>query len=82
MAASDTQVGGDHYQTAVQHHEFVRANTVPWHEANVIKYLMRHKRKNKIEDVKKAIHYTLLMAELEYPDQTEELKQAVKEMLD
>ena len=81
MAASDTQVGGSHYQTAVQHHEFVRVNGVPWHEANVIKYVMRHKRKHKLEDVKKAIHYILLMAEIEYPDQQEELKEAVEKML-
>ena len=82
MAASDTQVGGDHYQTPIQHHEFVRANNVPWHEANTIKYAMRHKKKNGIEDVKKAIHYLLLMAELEYPDQQEYLAEEIKKMLD
>lgn len=79
---SDTQIGGDHYNTPIQHHEFVRTNNIPWHESNTIKYAMRHKRKNGIQDVSKAIHYMLLMAELEYSEDDQRiLHQQVQDML-
>lgn len=62
-----TQVGGGHYkQYAIQPIEFIHKNNVPYAEANVIKYVMRHKQKNGVEDLKKAIHYIQLLAEMEY----------------
>lgn len=65
--ALNTQVGGGHYkQYAIQPIEFIHKNNVPYAEANVIKYVMRHKQKNGVEDLKKAIHYIQLLAEMEY----------------
>lgn len=68
MSADQKQVGGDHYQTEIQHHEFVRKNNIPWHEGCTIKYIVRHKKKNGVQDLLKAIHYILLMLPLEYEE--------------
>jgi Cdc6-like AAA superfamily ATPase len=50
----------------VQPVEFIHANSVPYMEGNVIKYISRHKSKNGAGDVRKAIHYCQLILELEY----------------
>lgn len=65
-SALDVQVGGSHYQMPIQHVEFCQKNRLPWCESAAIKYLIRHKRKNGLQDVRKAIHYIELMAEMEY----------------
>lgn len=60
----DTQVGGTHYKDMkIQPGEFIRANNLGWYEANVVKYVCRHKTKNGQEDIKKAIHYLELLLE-------------------
>jgi hypothetical protein len=52
------QVGGSHYQTkGVQHAHFCQQNQIPWCEACALKYLLRHRKKNGIQDLEKAIHY-------------------------
>ena len=62
-----TQVGGDHYvHMAIQPVEFIHANNIPFIEGNVIKYVARHRSKNKEADIRKAIHYLELLIELEY----------------
>ena len=67
MSALDTQVGGGHYKNwAIQPAEFNQKNQIPYCEANVIKYVCRHKNKNGVEDLKKAIHYIELLMEMEY----------------
>lgn len=67
MKASETQVGGGHYaKYKIQPTEFIHANGVPFIEGNVIKYVMRHKEKNGIEDLKKARHYIDLLIQFEY----------------
>lgn len=67
MKASDIQVGGEHYASLkIQPTEFIHANNVPFIEGNVIKYVMRHRQKNGIEDLKKARHYIDLLIEFEY----------------
>jgi hypothetical protein len=69
-SALKTQEGGNHYKEfAIQPIEFITQNKVPFIEGNVIKYVMRHRHKNKAEDIKKAIHYLQLLLELEYPNQ-------------
>ena len=46
-SALSTQVGGDHYkQCKIQPVEFIVANDIGYMEGNVIKYVVRHKRKN------------------------------------
>lgn len=57
-AALDTQVGGGHYKDMkIQPVVFIVENNIQYREANVIKYICRHAKKNGIEDVKKAMHY-------------------------
>ena len=50
----------------IQPVEFITKNSIPYLEGNVIKYVCRHQSKNGIEDIKKAIHYLQLIAELQY----------------
>lgn len=66
QSAFGSQVGGNHYAMPIQHAEFCQKNGLPWCESAAIKYLVRHKRKNGLQDVRKAIHYIELMAEMEY----------------
>ena len=67
MKASETQIGGGHYaKFKIQPTEFIYANNVPFIEGNIIKYVMRHKDKNGIEDLKKAKHYIELLIQYEY----------------
>lgn len=64
MKASERQVAGNHYKDmAIQPGQFIRANGIGWYEGNAIKYICRHKAKNGIEDIKKAIHYLELVLE-------------------
>jgi hypothetical protein len=64
---TSTQVGGDHYKIyKIQPTEFIHTNSIPFIEGNIIKYVMRHKNKNGIEDLKKARHYIDLLIKLEY----------------
>lgn len=64
--ALETQVGGGHYKDmAIQPVEFVHANSLPYIEGSVIKYVCRWRKKNGIEDLKKALHFIELLIELE-----------------
>jgi hypothetical protein len=67
VSPQDGQVGGDHYKIYnIQPTEFIHTNSIPFIEGNIIKYVMRHKNKNGIEDLKKARHYIDLLIKLEY----------------
>jgi len=69
--AKDTQVGGSHYKDlAIQPIEFIRSNNIPYFEANVIKYVTRHKSKGGKQDIEKAIHYLELILD-EYEEEKE-----------
>ncbi len=71
MSALETQEGGQHYkQWKIQPIEFIHANGLPYVEGNIIKYIMRHKFKNGLEDLKKARHYLDILIELEYHEHT------------
>ena len=66
---TDTQVAGDHYKKmAIQPIKYIHANNLSFLEGNVIKYVTRHKHKNKAADIQKAIHYLQLILHFEYPD--------------
>lgn len=61
------QVGGDHYKKyKIQPIEFIYANSIPFIEGNIIKYICRHKDKGGIKDLEKVEHYIRLLKELEY----------------
>jgi hypothetical protein len=67
MSALDQQVSGSHYKDLpIQPVEFIYKNNIDYLAGNAIKYLSRHKNKNKADDIKKAIHYCKLILELEY----------------
>ena len=60
----NTQVGGNHYQKlTIQPIEFIVKNNIPFLEANVIKYVVRYKDKNGLEDLNKAKHYLEMLIE-------------------
>jgi hypothetical protein len=67
MNPADLQIGGGHYKgLAIQPSEYIHRNGIGWLEGNAIKYLSRHSGKGKAEDVRKAIHYAMLLLEWEY----------------
>ncbi len=67
--ALSKQEGGSHYKDMlIQPVEFIVKNNLAFLEANVIKYVCRHRNKNGIEDLNKAIHYLELAKELYYGD--------------
>lgn len=64
--ASHIQIGGDHYRDlAIQPAYFCHVNSIPYLEATAIKYLCRWRKKNGIEDLKKAKHFIDLLIEFE-----------------
>lgn len=61
------QVAGDHYKHfAIQPHEYIVKNRIGWSAGNAIKYLSRHELKGGADDVKKAIHYCMMLLKEEY----------------
>ena len=72
MNAFDLQVGGTHYSKyKIQLTEFLIANEIQHGEASVFKYMLRHKDKDGIKDILKAIHYIAMIVEKVYPDEKE-----------
>lgn len=67
MGANDKQVGGDHYDAPIQHWDLVVANKIPYLEAQVIKYVMRWRKKNGLQDLEKARHFLEKLIETEFP---------------
>jgi hypothetical protein len=64
------QVGGSHYQDfVIQPADFVNKNKMLFAEGNAIKYICRHSKKNKAEDIKKAIHYLEMILERDYKEE-------------
>ena len=64
---SNRQEGGNHYKDMpIQPSEFAQRNKLTWCEANVVKYVCRHRNKNGEQDIRKAIHYLELLLEWEY----------------
>jgi len=63
--ATDRQVGGTHYQLAIQPIDYIMDNGLDYMQGNVIKYVTRYKNKNGIDDLRKAAHYIEMMIERE-----------------
>ena len=59
------QVGGSHYQLAIQPIDYIMDNGLDYMQGNVIKYVTRYKKKNGIDDLRKAAHYIEMMIERE-----------------
>ena len=63
----DEQVGGDHYKDfKIMPIEYITKNKLDFCEGNIVKYISRHRKKGKEEDIKKVIHYAKLILKLEY----------------
>ncbi len=62
MKSYKKQIGGNHYKKyKIQPAEFIIKNNIGFCEGNIIKYVLRFKDKNGIEDLKKAQHYINLL---------------------
>ena len=58
------QVGGDHYSKyRIQPVEIMQELNLDFVRGNILKYLVRYKDKNGIEDLKKAFHYSRILLE-------------------
>ena len=65
MTASNKQIGGSHYQSSMQCWDFILANDLGYLEGTAIKYLTRFRKKNGVEDLKKAKHFIEKLIEVE-----------------
>lgn len=70
MTVRNKQVGGEHYKLSIQPIDFIVKNEIPFREANVIKYVTRHRDKNGKQDIEKAIHYLEMILE-EYDEESD-----------
>lgn len=57
VAPGTKQIGGDHYLKAIQPWDIIREWELNFWEGNIQKYLLRHRFKNRKEDLEKARHY-------------------------
>lgn len=59
IRANQRQVGGDHYKNGskMEHWDIVVAHQLDYFQAQILRYVMRHKKKNGLEDLKKAQHF-------------------------
>lgn len=64
-SANDRQEGGDHYKSPLQHWDIVVLCGLDYFVGNITKYLFRYKKKNGLEDLKKARHYLDKLVEVE-----------------
>lgn len=64
-SANSKQVGGYHYASPIQHWDFVIANDIPYMEAQIMKYVFRHRMKGGVQDLKKAQHFLEKLIEVE-----------------
>ncbi len=72
--ANDVQVGGTHYQIAIQPWDYIAANNLGYFEGNVVKYVSRWRDKGGIDDLRKAKHYIDKLIEIETARKTEQGK--------
>ena len=64
MSAYKKQIGGKHYKDhKIQPYEFIQANDLNYLQGVIIKYIVRYKDKNGVEDLQKIIHYCELEIE-------------------
>lgn len=62
--ANKRQVGGDHYKTGLEHWDVVELHGIGYLEGCASKYLTRWRKKNGVQDLHKALHYTEKLTEL------------------
>ena len=58
MSANQRQVGGEHYKTGGREHwDIVVEHDLDYFQGQITKYVMRWKKKNGVEDLRKAQHF-------------------------
>lgn len=63
----DIQEGGDHYKKyAIQPIEFMHRNNIPSVPSQIMKYVIRYKDKNGLEDLRKAQHLLSMLMQMDY----------------
>lgn len=62
--ANTIQISGEHYKSGFQHWDWVVTNNMDYFRANATKYITRHKKKNGLADLRKALHYLVKLQEL------------------
>lgn len=66
MPDKDFQVGGNHYKSdPIEHWTYVMENNIPYMEAQIIRYVVRWRKKNGMQDLEKAKHYLEKLIEFE-----------------
>ena len=67
MGAKDQQIGGSHYSKyKIQPAEFAMANDLNYCQCLMLRYMMRYRDKDGLQDLRKLIHVAELAIELEY----------------
>lgn len=56
---NDSQVGGSHYKSSFQHWDLVTCLKMSYFHAQITRYVTRWRKKNGLEDLEKALHYTV-----------------------
>lgn len=78
VAIDNIEVGGSHYQVAIQPWDYIHVNGLGFDEGNIVKYATRHKKKGGAEDVKKIISYARHILKTQYGDVGDDEKQAAR----
>lgn len=65
MSANEKQIGGNHYKSTMECWDYILSNELGYLEGTAIKYLTRWRKKNGVEDLKKAIHFIEKLIEVE-----------------
>jgi hypothetical protein len=72
------QVAGSHYSMEIPPVEYITRNKLDFNRGNIVKYVSRDKRKNKDEDIKKIIHYALLILQYDYGYTEEQINEVLE----
>jgi Protein of unknwon function (DUF3310) len=65
---------GEHYHgMAIEPIQVIEANKLGFHEGNIIKYVMRWRVKNGLDDLKKALFYLNRLIEINEPETASEI---------
>lgn len=75
-SANERQVGGQHYQSPIQHWDYVVANNLDYFQGQITKYVTRWRNKNGVQDLEKARHFLDKYIELAKADAEEATSQA------
>lgn len=64
MKANEYQIGGTHYKREVQPWDYIARWHIDYFAGDAIVYILRHREKNKKQDLEKACHYCVKLIEV------------------